>query len=122
LFLALALGWAEVLDAGDLFIGANVVDYSGYPDCRREFLEAFQQLAALGTRAGTEGRGFRVHAPLIEKSKAEIVLEACRLGVDLGATLSCYDPSPQGRACGCCDSCKIRERGFRDAGLADPAR
>ena len=121
LFLALALAWAEVLDAGDLFIGANVVDYSGYPDCRPEFLEAFQRLAAVGTRAGVEGRGIRVHAPLVDKTKAEIVLEARRLGVDLAATLSCYDPTSEGQACGRCDSCKIRERGFREAGLTDPA-
>ena len=122
LFLALALGWAEVLDAGDLFIGVNVADYSGYPDCRPEFLEAFRRLAAVGTRAGAEGRDIRLHAPLVDKTKAEIVLEARRLGVDLGATLSCYDPTPDGQVCGRCDSCKIRERGFRDAGLADPAR
>jgi 7-cyano-7-deazaguanine synthase len=122
LFLALALGWAEVLDAGDLFIGVNVVDYSGYPDCRPEFLEAFRRLASVGTRAGAEGRDIRVHAPLVDKTKAEIVLEARRLGVDLGATLSCYDPTPDGQVCGRCDSCKIRERGFRDAGLPDPAR
>jgi 7-cyano-7-deazaguanine synthase len=121
LLLALALGWAEVLGACDLFIGANAVDYSGYPDCRPEFLEAFERLAGVGTRAGVEGRGVRVHAPLIDKSKAEIVLEARRLGVDLGATLSCYDPSPEGEPCGKCDSCILRARGFREAGIQDPS-
>jgi len=121
LFLALATGWAEVLGARDVFIGANAVDYSGYPDCRPEFLEAFQRMAALGTRAGVEGRPIRIHAPLLRRTKAEIVLEARRLGVDLGATVSCYDPDAAGRPCRRCDACLLRERGFREAGIADPA-
>jgi 7-cyano-7-deazaguanine synthase len=120
-FLALALALAEVLGAADLFIGANAVDYSGYPDCRPGFLEAFERLAAAATRAGAEGRRIRVHAPLIDRTKAQIVLEARRLGVDLGATLSCYDPAPDGSPCGRCDSCSLRARGFREAGLEDPA-
>jgi 7-cyano-7-deazaguanine synthase len=120
LFLALALGWAEVLGARDLFIGANVVDFSGYPDCRPEFLGAFERLAGVGTRAGVEGRGVRVRAPLIDRTKAQIVLEARRLGVDLGLTLSCYDPAPGGRPCGRCDACLLRARGFREAGVEDP--
>ncbi len=122
LFLALALGWGEVLEAHDLFIGANAVDYSGYPDCRPEFLRAFEQLARLATKAGVEGAGFRVHAPLVDWSKARIILEAQRLGVDLGATLSCYDPGPRGQVCGRCDSCLLRAKGFREAGLRDPAK
>jgi 7-cyano-7-deazaguanine synthase len=122
LFLVLALGWAETMGARDLFVGANAVDYSGYPDCRPEFLEAFERLAAVGTKAGVEGRGVRVHAPLIDMSKAQIVLEARRLGVDPAATLSCYDPDPHGGPCGRCDSCLLRARGFREAGLVDPAR
>ena len=121
LFLALALGWGEVLEAHDLFIGANALDYSGYPDCRPEFLRAFEQLARLATKAGVEGAGFRVHAPLVDWSKARIILEAQRLGVDLGATLSCYDPGPRGEACGRCDSCVLRAKGFREAGFPDPA-
>jgi 7-cyano-7-deazaguanine synthase len=120
LFLALALGWAEVLGARDLFIGANAVDFSGYPDCRPEFLGAFERLAGVGTRAGVEGRGVRVRAPLIDRTKAQIVLEARRLGVDLGLTLSCYDPAPGGRPCGRCDACLLRARGFREAGVEDP--
>ena len=121
LFLALALGWGEVLEAHDLFIGANAVDYSGYPDCRPEFLQAFEQLARLATKAGVEGADFRVHAPLVDWSKARIILEAQRLGVDLGTTLSCYDPGPRGEACGRCDSCVLRAKGFREAGFPDPA-
>ncbi len=121
LFLALALGWGEVLEAHDLFIGANALDYSGYPDCRPEFLRAFEQLARLATKAGVEGAGFRVHAPLLEWSKARIILEARRLRVDLGTTVSCYDPDSRGRACGRCDSCLLRAKGFREAGLQDPA-
>ncbi len=122
LFLALALGWGEVLEAHDLFIGANAVDYSGYPDCRPEFLQAFEQLARLATKAGVEGADFRVHAPLVDWSKARIILEAQRLGVDLGTTLSCYDPGPRGEACGRCDSCVLRAKGFREAGFRDPAK
>ncbi len=122
LFLALALGWGEVLEAHDLFIGANARDYSGYPDCRPEFLRAFERLACLATKAGVEGVGFRVQAPLLDWSKARIILEARRLGVDLGATLSCYDPGPRGEVCGCCDSCLVRAKGFREAGLQDPAK
>lgn len=121
-FLALALGWAEVLDAGDLFIGANAVDYSGYPDCRPAFLQAFERLANLATRRGVEGSAFRVHAPLLEWSKAEIVRRAVELGVDLGLTVSCYDPGPRGEACGRCDACVLRARGFCEAGIDDPAR
>ena len=121
LFLSLALGWGEVLEAHDLFIGANALDYSGYPDCRPEFLRAFEQLACLATRAGVEGTGFRVQAPLLDWSKARIILEARRLNVDLGLALSCYDPGPRGRPCGGCDSCLLRARGFREAGIPDPA-
>jgi 7-cyano-7-deazaguanine synthase len=119
--LSLALAWAEVLDSTDLFIGANHVDYSGYPDCRPAFLDAFRKLAHVATRAGVEGRTFRIHAPLLERSKAEIVRLATGLGVDLGSTLSCYDPGPAGRRCGSCDACVLRARGFREAGLPDPA-
>jgi len=122
LFLALALGQAEVLEASAVYIGANAIDYSGYPDCRSEFLKAFERLAELGTRAGVEGRGVRIHAPLIDKTKAQIVLLARRLGVDLGTTLSCYDPGSRGRPCGACDACRLRERGFAEAGIEDPAR
>jgi 7-cyano-7-deazaguanine synthase len=121
LFLALALGWAEVLSAGDLFLGANAVDYSGYPDCRPEFLRAFEALAALATKAGVEGRRFRVHAPLLEWTKGRIVREALRLGVDPATTLSCYDPRPDGGPCGVCDACLLRAKGFREAGVPDPA-
>ena len=121
LFLALALGWAEVLGARDLFLGANVLDYSGYPDCRPEFLETFEELARRGTRAGAHGESFRVHAPLLRMTKAQIVREAVRLGVDLSRTLSCYDPGPQGRPCGSCDACLLRAKGFREAGVVDPA-
>jgi 7-cyano-7-deazaguanine synthase len=120
--LALCLGYAEVLGAFDLFIGANFLDYSGYPDCRPEFLTAFEGLANLATKAGVEGRGpFRVHAPLLRLTKAEIIREGTRLGVDYGLTLSCYDPDTKGRACGHCDSCHLRLKGFREAGLSDPA-
>jgi 7-cyano-7-deazaguanine synthase len=120
-FLALCLGYAEVIGAFDLFIGANFVDYSGYPDCRPEFLIAFERLANLATKAGVEGRGtFRVHAPLLRWTKAEIIREGTRLGVDYGLTLSCYDPDAEGRACGRCDSCRLRLKGFHEAGLKDP--
>ena len=121
-FLALALGWAEVLGAQDLFIGVNAVDYSGYPDCRPEYIAAFERLANLATRAGVEGRPFRVHAPLIHLSKAEIVRTGMRLGVDYGLTLSCYAADSEGRACGRCDSCRLRAAGFAAAGVPDPTR
>lgn len=120
-FLSLALGWAEVLGARDLFLGANVLDYSGYPDCRPEFLRAFEELARQGTRAGAQGETFRVHAPLLRMTKAQIVRQAVRLGVDLARTLSCYDPGPQGRPCGSCDACVLRAKGFLEAGVVDPA-
>jgi 7-cyano-7-deazaguanine synthase len=121
-FLAVALGWAEVLGARDLFIGVNAVDYSGYPDCRPEFIAAFQQLANLGTQAGVEGRGLSIHAPLVKLSKAEIVRLGASLGVDYGMTVSCYTADAQGRACGVCDSCRLRRQGFIEAGLPDPTR
>ena len=122
LFLSLALGWAEILGARDIFIGVNAVDYSGYPDCRPAFISAFQSLANVATRVGIEGRGPRIHAPLIEWSKARIIETGTRLGVDYGMTLSCYQADAQGRACGRCDSCRLRAQGFADAGLADPTR
>ncbi len=118
--LALALGWAEVLGARDLFIGVNAVDYSGYPDCRPEYLEAFERLAALATRAGVEGSPTRLHAPLLRSSKADIVRRGAALGLDYGLTVTCYDPEPGDRPCGRCDSCRIRARGFEEAGLPDP--
>ena len=121
-FLALALGWAEVLGATDLFIGVNAVDYSGYPDCRPAFIEAFQRLAGVATKAGVEGRHFQVHAPLLAMSKADIIREGMRLGVDYGMTVSCYDADEQGRACGVCDSCRLRRTGFEEAGVPDPTR
>jgi 7-cyano-7-deazaguanine synthase len=120
ILLSLALGWAEVLGAHDLFIGANAVDYSGYPDCREPFLREFERLASLATRAGVGGERFRVHAPLLSMSKAEIVLEALRLGVDTARTLSCYDPRDDGHPCGECDACRLRAKGFREAGVEDP--
>jgi 7-cyano-7-deazaguanine synthase len=120
LLLALALAWAETLGSLDLFIGANAVDYSGYPDCRPEFLQAFEGLARLATRAGIEGGRIRIHAPLLAATKADIVREARRLGVDLGLTWSCYDPDPAGRACGTCEACRLRAKGFQEAGLPDP--
>jgi 7-cyano-7-deazaguanine synthase len=119
--LALCLGYAEVVGAFDLFIGANAIDYSGYPDCRPEFLTAFERLAKLATKAAIQGKGtFRVHAPLITMSKADIIRQGTALGVDYGQTLSCYDPDAAGRPCRRCDSCQIRQRGFADAGLIDP--
>ena len=121
IFLAYALAWAEVLESADIFIGVNAIDYSGYPDCRPEYLEAFERLANLATRAGVEGRAqFRIHAPLLRLTKAEIIRLGHRLGVDFGLTHSCYDPDPQGRACGACDSCLLRRKGFAEAGLEDP--
>ena len=121
ILLGLALGFAEVVEAFDLFIGANAIDYSGYPDCRPEFLAAFEHLANLATKAGTEGAGtFRVHAPLLKLTKAEIIREGTKLGVDYSLTLSCYEPDATGRACGRCDSCLLRKKGFAEAGLPDP--
>jgi 7-cyano-7-deazaguanine synthase len=119
-FLAVAMGWAEVLEAGDIFIGVNAVDYSGYPDCRPEFIQAFQKVATLGTKAGVEGQGMRIHAPLVKLSKAEIVKLGTGLCVDYGLTVSCYTADAQGRACGVCDSCRLRRQGFAEAGIPDP--
>jgi len=118
--LSLALGWAEVLGAHDLFIGVNALDYSGYPDCRPEYIAAFERLAALATRAGVEGAGLRVHAPLVRWSKAQIIKRGHGLGLDYGLTHSCYAPASDGRPCGRCDSCQLRARGFAHAGLVDP--
>jgi len=121
IFLAHALAWAEVLGAEDVFIGANVVDYSGYPDCRPEYLEAFERLADLATKAGVEGKSrFRIHAPLIRMTKAEIIRTGHALGVDFSLTWSCYEPTADGRPCGLCDSCTLRKKGFAEAGLTDP--
>jgi 7-cyano-7-deazaguanine synthase len=120
IFLSLALGWAEVLGAQDIIIGVNALDYSGYPDCRPEFIRAFERLADLATRAGVEGARFRVHAPLLTFSKADIIKRGLELGLDYGLTHSCYDPSPSGRPCGVCDSCVLRAKGFREAGARDP--
>jgi 7-cyano-7-deazaguanine synthase len=120
IFLSLALGWAEVLGAEAIVIGVNALDYSGYPDCRPEYLQAFERLASLATRTGVEGGTVRILAPLLRMSKAEIIGQGRALGLDYGLTLSCYDPSPAGRPCGHCDSCRLRERGFREAGIADP--
>lgn len=120
IFLSLALAWAEVLGASDLFIGVNALDYSGYPDCRPAFIRAFEQMARLGTRAGVEGRPVTVHAPLVALTKAEIIRLGLGLGLDYGLTLSCYDPGPGGASCGRCDSCRLRAAGFAAAGVADP--
>jgi 7-cyano-7-deazaguanine synthase len=120
-FLSLAMAWAEALGARDIFIGVNVLDYSGYPDCRPEFIEAFERLAVLATKAGVEGEPLRVHAPLIRMTKADIIRRGGELGVDYGLTHSCYDPGPSGRPCGRCDSCLLRARGFAEAGVVDPA-
>lgn len=120
IFLSLALAWAEVLDARDLVIGVNSLDYSGYPDCRPEFVRAFESLAAVATRAGAGGARLSVHAPLITLSKADIIRRGLELGLDYGLTHSCYDPAPEGRACGRCDSCALRARGFAEAGVPDP--
>ncbi len=122
MLLAMALAWAEALGARDIYYGANAIDYSGYPDCRPAFVEAFEQLANVATKAGVEGGRFRIHAPLIAMSKAEIIRTGTRLGVDYGLTLSCYQPSAPGEACGQCDSCRLREQGFASAGIADPTR
>jgi 7-cyano-7-deazaguanine synthase len=121
-FLSLALAWAEVLDARDIAIGANALDYSGYPDCRPDYLEAFERLAAMATRAGIEGSRFRIHAPLLHMSKAEIVRTGLSLGLDYGLTHSCYDPDSAGRPCRRCDSCVLRAKGFAEAGVDDPLR
>ena len=121
-FLSIALAWAEALHCSDLFIGANAVDYSGYPDCRAEFFAAFERTANLGTRAGVQGQPFRIHVPLLRMSKSAIILQGLQLGVDYSATLSCYQPDQAGRACGVCDSCRLRRRGFCEAGVADPTR
>ncbi|TPG22367.1 7-cyano-7-deazaguanine synthase QueC [Sphingomonas koreensis] len=120
IFLSLALGWAEAAGARDLFIGVNALDYSGYPDCRPEFIAAFEGLAELATKAGVEGEPFRIHAPLQHMTKADIVREAARLGLDAGISWSCYDPAPGGLHCGLCDSCRLRAKGFEEAGLPDP--
>ena len=120
IMLSVALGWAEVLGAADIFCGVNAVDYSGYPDCRPEFIAAFQDLANLATKAGVEGAGIRIHAPLMRMGKDAIVREGLRLGVDFGQTVSCYRADGQGRACGHCDACRLRAAGFADAGVDDP--
>jgi 7-cyano-7-deazaguanine synthase len=122
IMLSVALGWAEVLGAADIFCGVNAVDYSGYPDCRPEFIAAFERLANVATKAGVEGAGFRIHAPLLRLSKADIVREGLRLGVDFAQTVSCYQADPEGRACGHCDACRLRAEGFAAAGVSDPTR
>lgn len=122
IFLSLALAWAEAAGARDLFIGVNALDYSGYPDCRPDFIAAFQNLADQATKAGVEGKGFTIHAPLQHMTKADIAREAARLGLDAGLSHSCYDPTPEGAACGQCDACRLRAKGFAEAGLADPTR
>ncbi|MBE1161497.1 7-cyano-7-deazaguanine synthase QueC [Dyella acidiphila] len=122
IMLSIALGWAEVLGSTDIWCGVNAVDYSGYPDCRPAFVEAFEQLANVATKAGVEGAGIRIHAPLMAMSKADIAREGQRLGVDFAATVSCYQADAEGRACGHCDACRLRAEGFRKAGLPDPTR
>jgi 7-cyano-7-deazaguanine synthase len=121
IMLSFALAWAEVLDAADIFVGVNAVDYSGYPDCRPDYIAAFERMANLATKAGVEGRRLTIHAPLIDLTKAQIIRRGLELGVDYGLTSSCYDPDGQGRACGRCDACRLRLKGFADAGLTDPA-
>ncbi len=120
IFLSLALGWAEVLGVRDIFIGVNAVDYSGYPDCRPEFLQAYETMANLATKAGVEGASIKIHAPLVHLTKAEIIRQGIGLGVDYAATISCYQAASDGRACGVCDSCRLRAQGFKDAGVPDP--
>ena len=120
IFLSLALGWAEILGCTDIFIGVNAVDYSGYPDCRPEFIKAFEKTANLGTKIGVEGSKIKIHTPLISLSKAEIIKKGIKLGVDYRLTHSCYDPDDKGRACGRCDSCLLRKKGFKEAGVEDP--
>jgi 7-cyano-7-deazaguanine synthase len=122
LFLSYALAYAESRSIPEIYIGVNALDYSGYPDCRPEFIQKFQEMANVGTKAGVQGRPFRIHAPLISMKKSEIILLGTRLGVDYALTLSCYDPAPDGAACGSCDSCAIRRQGFVDAGVSDPTR
>ena len=122
IFLSFALGWAEVLHLQDIFIGVNAVDYSGYPDCRPEFISAFQQLANLATKAGVEGQHFTIHTPLIALTKAEIIKQGTALGVNYNLTVSCYSANAQGLACGICDACRIRKSGFSEASLPDPTR
>jgi 7-cyano-7-deazaguanine synthase len=122
LFLSLALGWAEVIGAGDVFVGVNAVDYSGYPDCRPAFIKAFEQLAQVATKAGVEGGRFQIHAPLIQMSKADIIRAGLGLGVDFSATVSCYQADADGRACAKCDSCRLRAAGFAAANIPDPTR
>jgi 7-cyano-7-deazaguanine synthase len=121
-FLALALGWAEVLSADDLFMGVNAIDYSGYPDCRPEFISAFEKLANLATKAGVEGHRFKIHTPLIQMTKAQIIEQGLRLGVDYSRTVSCYQPNSEGAACRVCDACRLRTAGFQALGVADPTR
>jgi 7-cyano-7-deazaguanine synthase len=120
IFLSLALGWAEVLGAADIYIGVNALDYSGYPDCRPEFIHAFERVARLATKAGVEGRPLTIHTPLIDLSKAQIITLGLSLGLDYGLTHSCYDPLPDGRPCGHCDSCQLRAAGFAEVGASDP--
>lgn len=122
IFLSIALGWAEVLDAQDIFIGVNAVDYSGYPDCRPEYIEAFEKMANLATKAGVEGKHLRINKPLIDLTKAEIIREGLAAGVDYALTVSCYQATDEGLACGKCDSCRLRKAGFEQAGVADPTR
>jgi len=122
IFLSLALGWAEAAGARDIYIGVNALDYSGYPDCRPEFIAAYEQMAEVATRAGVEGKPFRIRAPLQHMTKADIVREAARLGLDAGISWSCYDPAPGALHCGLCDSCRLRQRGFEEAGLPDPTQ
>jgi len=122
IFLSHALAWAETIRAGHIFLGVNALDYSGYPDCRPEFIAMFEMLANIGTKAGIEGMRFQVHTPLIKMSKAQIIRKALELDVDLALTHSCYDPAPNGRACGQCDSCQLRRKGFREAGVTDPIK
>lgn len=123
IFLSYALAWAEVLDAADIFIGVNALDYSGYPDCRPEYIEAYERMANLATKAGVEGKqALKIHTPLIAMTKAQIIQKGIELGVDYSLTHSCYDPSPDGLACGQCDSCLLRLKGFQEAGLTDPGK
>jgi 7-cyano-7-deazaguanine synthase len=121
-FLSIALGWAEVLGANDIFVGVNAVDYSGYPDCRPDYINAFEQMANLATKAGVEGNKLTVHAPLIDMTKGQIIQAGTKIGVDYSVTVSCYQADEQGAACGVCDSCRLRKQGFIDAGLKDPTR
>jgi 7-cyano-7-deazaguanine synthase len=120
IFLSCAVAWAETLGTGEIFIGVNAVDYSGYPDCRPEFIESFEKTANLGTKMGVGGRKIRIHSPLINLSRGEIIKKGLSLGVDYSLTWSCYDPRVDGSACGCCDSCRLRYKGFREAGISDP--